>query len=200
MKKLILGLLFIFLMGSTSFATPLVLGEEVPDFTLIDTEGKEHTLSDYEGHRIVLEWSNPDCPFVVKHYGSGNMQELQGRYTEAGVKWFIIASSAPGKQGHYSGEEWNDIILKQESSPTAVLLDPTGKVGRLFNAKTTPHMYILNDERQLLYQGAIDSKNSANPDDISSSTNYVSAALDALLAEEQIEITETKAYGCSVKY
>ena len=200
MKKIMILFISTFLMAAPSFAEPLVIDQEVPDFTLQDTEGNTVSLSDFKGETVVLEWSNPDCPFVVKHYGSGNMQQLQNYYGEAGIKWLIIASSAPGKQGHYSAEEWNAIIQKQEAGPAAVLLDPTGEVGRLFNAKTTPHMYIINEERELLYQGAIDSKNSANPEDIASSTNYVSEALDALLADEQIEITETRAYGCSIKY
>ncbi len=176
-------------------------GKSAKDFTLTDSNGKSHSLSGFKGKYVVLEWYNPDCPFVKKHYnGSDNMQALQKEYTAKGVIWLSINSSATGKQGHYSGEEFNKIMAEKKSAPTAILLDQDGKVGREYEAKTTPHIFIVNPEGVLIYQGAIDSTASADPADIANSENYVKATLDAAMSGKAIVKGSTKPYGCSVKY
>ncbi len=175
-------------------------GEAAPNFTLTDTHGKTHSLSDFKDKIVVLEWINHGCPFVVKHYNSGNMQSLQTKYTGQGVVWLSICSSADGKQGHMSASAWNDTNAKLKAAPTAVLLDADGKVGKLYGAKTTPHMYIIGKDGKLLYQGAIDSKRSADANDIKTSENYVASVLDAVLAGKEAPLSQSKPYGCSVKY
>jgi len=194
---IILGLIF----GcSPEVQAEAVVGKAAPDFSLKDAYGNEHALSDFQGKFVVLEWTNPDCPFVKKHYKSQNMQNLQKKYTDQGVTWLSVASSASGKQGYYSAEEWIKLTESRNASPTAVLLDPNGEVGKKYGAKTTPHMYVVNPEGKLIYQGAIDSVSSADPADIPESQNYVQMALDQSMAGEDVEIDSTKSYGCSVKY
>ena len=173
---------------------------DAPAFTLTDTNGTEHSLSDFEGKVVVLEWFNHGCPFVKKHYDKGNMQALQKSYTDKGVVWLAIVSSAEGNQGYESPEGHNKTAKEKGTNATAILVDADGKVGKAYAAKTTPHMYVIDAEGQLVYQGAIDDKRSTNPDDIASSKNYVSAALDAVLAGEGVEVATTTPYGCSVKY
>lgn len=175
-------------------------GAPAPDFTLTDANGTTHSLSNFKDKYVVLEWLNHECPFVKKHYNSGNMQELQKRYTDQGIVWLSVISSAPGKQGHCSPEEAQELKEQKQAHPTAVLIDETGNVGRLYNAKTTPHMYIVNPDGTLIYQGAIDNIPSANPADISRADNYVQLALDAAMSGRPIEQGTTKSYGCSVKY
>ncbi len=200
MKTLLLGLsLSLALLVAPAFAE-VETGKAAPNFTLTDTKGTSHSLADFKGKHVVLEWYNPDCPFVVKHYKPGNMQALQKTYTDKGVVWLSINSSATGKQGHYSAAEFNKLIAESKSAPTALLLDQDGKVGKQYAAKTTPHIYIINPEGTLIYQGAIDSKPSADSDDIASSENYVKTTLDAALAGKPIKVGSTKPYGCSVKY
>jgi hypothetical protein len=162
--------------------------------------GQAHILSALKGKFVALEWSNYDCPFVKKHYGSGNMQRLQKKYTEKGVIWLTINSSAPGKQGNYPPEKWNEMSKEKGSAATAVLLDPDGKVGKLFGAKTTPHMFVINPEGVLIYKGAIDDQPSFNPKTVKDAKNYVEAALDAAMAGKAVETPSTQSYGCSVKY
>jgi peroxiredoxin len=176
------------------------VGKQVPDFSLADTNGKTHHLSDYKGKFIVLEWYNPDCPFVRKHYNSGNMQALQKEYVARGVVWLSINSSASGEQGNYPATELNQIALKTGSGRTALLLDPDGKVGHLFGAKTTPDMYIINPQGALVYEGAIDDKPSTELADIKTAKNYVKFALDAAMSGKTVALTSTRPYGCSVKY
>jgi peroxiredoxin len=176
------------------------VGKQVPDFSLADTNGKTHHLSDYKGKFIVLEWYNPDCPFVRKHYNSGNMQALQKQYVARGVVWLSINSSASGEQGNYPATELNQIALKTGSGRTALLLDPDGKVGHLFGAKTTPDMYIINPQGALVYEGAIDDKPSTELADIKTAKNYVKSALDAAMGGKTVALTSTRPYGCSVKY
>jgi len=176
------------------------IGKDAPNFKLTDTYKSSQALSDFEGKYVVLEWVNHDCPFVLKHYNSGNMQGLQKNYTEKGVTWLSIGSSAEGKQGYFSPEIWNQLTQKKEASPSAVLLDSKGKVGKQYGAKTTPHMYVIDPEGVLIYQGAIDSVRSADPADIANATNYVQMALDQSMAGEEVENPSTKSYGCSVKY
>ncbi len=176
------------------------VGQAAPDFTLTSVEGPEHSLADFRGKYVVLEWTNYDCPFVVKHYKSGNMQGLQQTFTEKGVVWLSINSSAPGKQGHFTKEEWKKRIADWKVAATVVLLDSDGKVGRAYGAQTTPHIFIVNPEGVMIYAGAIDDKPSTNPADIAGARNFVRAALEAALAGKAIESPSTKPYGCSVKY
>lgn len=176
------------------------VGEQAPSFTLTGNDGKTYKLEELKGKHVVLEWFNQDCPFVVKHYGSGNMQKLQKAYTEKGVVWLTVASSAPGKQGHLTAEQATQVKSEQKASSTAFLLDPDGKVGKSYNAKTTPHMYIINPAGKLVYAGAIDDKPTTDVADIAPAKNYVVAALDASLAGKPVEKASTTAYGCSIKY
>jgi peroxiredoxin len=176
------------------------VGEAAPAFTLTDTDGRSRALTDWRGKIIVLEWSNHECPFVRKHYGSGNMQRLQATYTGQEVIWLTILSSAPGKQGHVTAAQAAALTLERGAQPTAVLLDPDGAVGRRYGAKTTPHMFIINAQGVLAYAGAIDDRPSADPADIAGAANYVQQALEALLAGRPISTRSTKPYGCSVKY
>lgn len=176
------------------------IGQKAPEFTLLDTHGQKRSLSEFKGSFVVLEWINHGCPFVKKHYDSGNMQNLQGEYTPKGVVWLSICSSAEGKQGHFSTEEWNKITREKNASPTAVLLDAAGVVGKTYGAKTTPHMYVVDPKGLLLYKGAIDDKPSADPADTKTARNYVRAALEEALAGKPVSTPSTQSYGCSVKY
>jgi peroxiredoxin len=183
-----------------AIAGPPAVDTPAPAFTLRDIDGKEHSLAGYKGKFVVLEWVNYDCPFVHKHYGSGNMQSLQKAFRDKGVIWLSICSSAPGKQGYFEAQELRDRIQSEEAHPTAYLIDAEGTVGRLYDAKTTPTMFVIDPEGKIVYEGAIDSKPSTDRDDIAGATNYVRAALDAALDGKPITTRTTKSYGCSVKY
>jgi peroxiredoxin len=185
---------------STAASARVSVDQPAPDFTAVDSSGKEHRLSDFRGKTVVLEWTNHDCPYVRKHYDSGNMQALQKSATGKGIVWLSIISSAPGKQGHVSAEEANSLTSSRNAAPTAVLLDESGEVGRLYGAKTTPHMYIIDAGGKLVYMGGIDSIPSTSTDDIARATNYVDVALSALSGGQPIEDAVTRPYGCSVKY
>ena len=176
------------------------VGQSAPDFSLPDTNGQTHQLSQYKGKWVVLEWYQPDCPFVKKHYGSGNMQALQKEFTAKGVVWLSIDSSAPGEEGNYPADKLNQIATSQGAARTALLLDPEGKVGHDYGAKTTPDMYIINPEGKLVYEGAIDSKPTTVVADIKTATNYVKVALDSSMTGKSVSQTVTRPYGCSVKY
>jgi len=176
------------------------IGSKAPDFSLADTNGKTHALSDYKGRTVVLEWTNFSCPFVRKHYDGNNMQSLQKKYGEKGIVWLSICSSAKDKEGNLSPEEWNKEIAAANAASTAYLLDEDGKVGKTYGAKTTPHMFIVNGEGVLVYKGAIDDKPSTKKSDLKDAKNYVSAALDEILAGKKVSLTSTQSYGCSVKY
>jgi len=176
------------------------VGSAAPDFSLTDAKGKSHSLSEYKGKYVVLEWFNPECPFVKKHYGGGNMQKLQEQYTGKGVVWLTIDSNAPGTEGNLSPEQAEKVANAWKTKQTALLLDPEGKAGRAYGAKNTPNMVIINPEGKIVYQGAIDSKATPNPSDIPSSTNYVKVALDESLSGKPVSNPSTKPYGCSVKY
>jgi len=178
----------------------VTVGQPAPDFSLADTQGASHALSALKGKYVVLEWSNHECPFVRKHYGSGNMQQLQAEATGKGVAWLTIVSSAPGKQGHVTPKQANSLRAQRGDHSTAMLLDPDGSVGRLYGAKTTPHMFVIDPEGMLIYAGAIDDKPSTDPADIPGATNYVQRALDQAMAGKAVPTPETKSYGCSVKY
>jgi peroxiredoxin len=197
--KILSAFIASFALLGTALAQPEI-GKPAPEFTLKDCSGTEHSLSDFKGKTVVLEWVNHGCPFVVKHYASGNMQKLQEDATGKGVVWLSICSSAPGKQGHMSAADATAKCEEIGSKATAYLLDEDGTAGRLYAAKTTPQMAVINAEGVLVYQGAIDDKASTNQSDIEGATNYVVAALDEVLAGKPVTTAETKPYGCSVKY
>tara|TARA_R110000868_G_scaffold136049_6_gene348811 strand:- start:586 stop:1179 length:594 start_codon:yes stop_codon:yes gene_type:complete len=178
----------------------LDIGKPAPDFELRAEDGKFYSLKKFRGKTVVLEWLNHGCPFVRKHYDSGNMQKLQATYTEKDVVWLSIVSSAPGKQGHVDASGAFREKQEYSSKATKILLDPDGKVGSAYSAKTTPHMYIIDESGILLYKGAIDSISSADKGDIEKADNYVALALDQKMANKPIKVSSTKAYGCSVKY
>lgn len=184
-------------------ALPLLagrVGEPAPDFAGTDSNGKAHKLSDYRGKVVVLEWHNQGCPYTKKHYDTGNMQKLQKDWTAKGVIWLTIISSAPGEQGYVTAAQENEYLKKTNSTPTAALLDPTGVIGHLYGAKTTPHMYVINPNGRLAYEGAIDSKSTADAADIAGATNWVQAALTEIAAGRPVATPVTRPYGCSVKY
>jgi peroxiredoxin len=176
------------------------VGSNAPDFSLPDSKAQTHSLSQYKGKYVVLEWFNPECPFVKKHYGSGNMQKLQQEYTGKGVVWLTIDSNAPGTEGNITPEQADKIAKAWNAHQTALLLDPDGKVGRAYGAKNTPNMVIIDPAGKIVYEGAIDSKATPNPVDIPISANYVKAALDESLAGKPVSQSSTRPYGCSVKY
>jgi peroxiredoxin len=199
MKKNITSFLAVAAFAAVAHAAPEV-GAPAPAFTLTDSNGQAHSLSDFQGKFVVLEWLNHGCPFVVKHYESGNMQNLQKEYTGKDVVWLSIVSSAPGKQGHMSPEETNAAKAEKSSAATAVLLDEDGTVGKLYDAKVTPELFVINPDGNLVYAGAIDDKKSVDVADVEGAVNYVKQALDEALAGQAVSTPKTDAYGCSVKY
>ena len=176
------------------------IGKPAPDFTLTDIDGKTHKLSDYKGRRVVLEWVNPECPIVVKHYSSGNMPATQKAAVADGVVWLSINSGSAGAQGDFNPAQVASWTKSTQAAPTAYFRDRDGKVGRLYSAKTTPHLYVITKEGTLVYDGAIDSIRSAEVSDIPKATNYVKAALAAVKAGKPVEKSATQPYGCTVKY
>jgi peroxiredoxin len=176
------------------------VGDRAPDFTATDSNGKIHTLSQYAAKYVVLEWTNRGCPYTKKHYESGNMQKLQREWTNKGVIWLTIASSAPGEQGYVTASEENAYLKQVNAAPTGALLDPDGKLGHLYNAKTTPNMYVINPQGILIYAGAIDDRPTTDVEDLKSATNYVSAALEEAMSGKQVAVRVTRSYGCSIKY
>ncbi|BAC91905.1 thioredoxin family protein [Gloeobacter violaceus] len=183
---------------STVQADALV-GQPAPSFTAADTNGKSHALTDFKGKYVVLEWTNYDCPFVVKQYSTQAMQEMQKMAAGKGVVWLSVNSSAAGKQGNYPAEKWNTLVKEKGAAPKAILLDGDGKIGQLYGAKTTPHMYIINPEGKLIYNGAIDDKPTTDAA-TKPQTNYVAAALTEAMAGKPVTVATTRPYGCSVKY
>jgi peroxiredoxin len=188
------------LLALTLTAWAVRVGDPAPDFTGTDSNGQTHKLSEYRGKYVVLEWTNNGCPYTRKHYTSGNMQNLQKEWTAKGVVWLTVLSSAPGAQGYMNASAENDYMQKVHATPTAALLDPTGVVGHEFDAKTTPDMYVIDPEGKLIYAGAIDDHPTTDPSDIAHSKNYVSDALTQAMAGQQVAVTSTRPYGCSVKY
>lgn len=197
-KNFFLGAL-VLVLASPAWAAVQV-GEPAPEFLLPDTYEQEHSLSDYKGKYVVLEWLNHECPFVKKHYDSGNMQTLQKEWTDKGVVWFSVNSSAHGEQGHYHPAEANELTTTKDAKPTAVLLDFEGIVGKEYGAKVTPHMFVIAPDGTLIYQGAIDDHPTVDLADVPKSENYVEAALLAHMDGEPVDPSVTKAYGCTVKY
>jgi peroxiredoxin len=171
-----------------------------PAFSITDTAGKTVQLSDYKGKYVVLEWTNPECPFVRKHYTSGNMQGLQKEYGAKNVVWLAVNSTNSSSSEFKSGAQMSDWMKSQSAAPAATLIDSTSAAGRAYGAKTTPHMYIVDPSGQLIYQGAIDDKRSANPADAKTANNYVRAALTEAMAGKPVTVASTTPYGCSVKY
>jgi AhpC/TSA family len=176
------------------------VGERAPDFTASDSNGQTHKLSEYAGKFVVLEWHNRGCPYTQKHYQSGNMERLQHEWTARGVIWLTVISSAPGKQGYVTAAEENAYLKEMKAAPTAVLLDPTGALGHLYDAKTTPHMFVINAQGVLIYNGAIDDHPTPDAADIPHSQNYLSQALEEALAGKPVAVATSRPYGCSVKY
>jgi glutathione peroxidase-family protein len=193
-------ILFLVFISGLVFAQQAKLNESAPDFKLTDSNGSEHSLSDLAEKIVVLEWINYDCPFVKKHYDSKNMQSLQEKYTEEGIIWLAICSSNKGKQGNFSVEEINKRSKNHDAKFTAYLIDEDGKVGKMYGAKTTPHMYIIDKSGKLVYAGGIDDKATTDVEDIEGSKNYISVALDELLAGKTVSVQSSTPYGCSVKY
>ncbi len=185
-------------------ALPLIsagkTGETAPEFTATASNGKTVRLSDYRGKYVVLEWHNNGCPYVGKHYNSGNMQRLQKQWIGRGVVWFTILSSAHGKQGYVTASEENGYLAKMQAAPTAALLDSTGQIGHLYDAKTSPQMVVINPQGVVIYDGAIDDKPTTDLEDVPGATNYVNLALEQAMAGKQVETSATRPYGCSIKY
>jgi peroxiredoxin len=176
------------------------VGEKAPGFTATDSNGVKRTLSEYAGKYVVLEWHNNGCPYVRKQYNSGNMQKLQKEWTGRAVVWLTVISSAPGKQGYVTADEENTYVKQMNAAPTAVLLDPAGTLGHLYDAKTSPHMFIVDPSGTLIYNGAIDDQPTPDPASVAGATNYVSQALAEAMAGKSISVPTSRPYGCSVKY
>jgi len=184
----------------TGLAEALRVGAPAPAFTATDSHGKAESLDQFKGKWVVLEWHNQGCPYTIKHYASGNMQSLQKQWTAKGVVWFTVISSAPGNQGYVTASQENDYMAKMHATPTAALLDPQGKLGHLYEAKTTPQMIVIDPAGKIAYDGAIDSVESADQSDVKGADNYVNDALTAALNGKPITVNHTRPYGCSVKY
>jgi len=180
-------------------ATPAP-GDPAPDFSLTDIQGQKHSLSDYKGKYVVLEWNNPECPFVRKHYDSGNMPKLQQEERAKGVVWLTINSASASRPGDLATDQITKFLQDEHADPTAYLRDPDGTVGHLYGAKTTPHMFVINPEGKLIYEGGIDNKPTPDPADIPGATNYVRVALDESMAGKPVTVATSRPYGCGVKY
>ena len=196
----LLGLLILFIFPSFAMSETAKVGHPAPDFTLRDARGAEVSLKSFAGKTVVLEWFNPGCPFVKKFYTNGDMQRLQRESIAKGAVWLTINSSAEGKSGHLSSAEAVGIIGELGLASTALLLDDDGRVGKLYGARVTPHMFVISPQGSLAYAGAIDSVASTRSADIGTATNYVVGALDAISAGKQTSPSDTEPYGCSVKY
>lgn len=176
------------------------VGEPAPAFSATDTAGRTHALSDYAGKWVVLEWHNQGCPYVRKHYEGGNMQKLQKEWAAKGVVWLSVISSAEGQQGYVTPAQSNAYVATMKAAPAAVLLDASGDVGRLYQARTTPQMFVINPQGLVVYNGAIDDKPTSDLADLATATNYVSAALTEAMAGKPVSIASSQPYGCAVKY
>ena len=175
------------------------VGKAAPTFSVADTNGKTHSLAQYRGKWVVLEWLNHGCPYVRKHYDGGAMQALQKKYADK-VVWLSVVSSAPGKQGHFSNEEANELTKEKNAAPAAVLIDSSGTVGRSYHARTTPHMFVINPQGNIVYMGGIDDKNSTRAADLKTARPHVDLALQEALAGKPVSVASSQPYGCSVKY
>jgi alkyl hydroperoxide reductase subunit AhpC len=182
-----------------SYVAPAV-GKAAPEFKAVDTYGKTHSLSQYRGKWVVLEWLNHGCPYVRKHYDNNVMQALQKKYAGKGVVWLSIVSSAPGKQGHFSNDEANARTKEKGAAPHAVLIDESGTVGHMYDARTTPHMFVINPQGALVYMGGIDDKPSTRASDLKEARPHVDIALQEAMAGKPVTVPASQPYGCSVKY
>jgi peroxiredoxin len=196
-RRLAFALVLMFVLPA--FAAVRV-GESAPGFTATDSYGHQRNLAEYKGKYVVLEWHNQGCPYTKKHYDSGNMQALQKLWTGKGVVWFTVISSAPGEQGYVTAAQENDYVKRIGAAPTAVLLDPKGDLGHLYGAKTTPHMFVIDPQGKLIYDGAIDDRPTSEQSDIAGAANYVTAALEESMAGKAVALPTSRPYGCSVKY
>ena len=196
----ILSTAFFFLVAATSTFASATVGQPAPTFSLVDGSGAAHALSDYKGKIVVLEWNNPECPFVKKHYSSGNIPKQQADAIAQGVVWLTINSSAPGKQGHLDGAGAKAFDAQYHAAPTAYLLDADGKVGHLYGAKTTPHIFIIDEKGMLRYNGGIDSIPSVDKDDLAKATQYVPQVIGEIKTGKAVSVSTSEPYGCSVKY
>ncbi|SRR5579871_6113772 len=194
------ALLVALILPAGVIAQNLRVGATAPEFTATDSNGKTDSLDTFRGKYVVLEWHNQGCPYTKKHYVSGNMQALQKEWTGKGVVWFTVISSAPGEQGYVTANQENAYLREMRAVPTAALLDPEGKLGHLYNAKTTPQMFVIDPKGTLIYAGAIDDRPTPDPDDVHGAKNYVSDALTAAMAGQRVATPSTRSYGCSVKY
>ena len=188
------------LVAATAMQAAVEVGKTAPEFSLKDISGRTHNLSDYKGKTVVLEWVNPECPFVRKHYGSGNIPKLQTSAKSDGVVWLSINTGQPGDQGVYDAKRHAEWAKSVSAFPSAYLRDPDGQVGRLYGAKATPHIFVIKGDGTLVYNGAIDSIRSADVDDIAKAENYVASALAAVKAGKPVANATTQPYGCAVKY
>jgi hypothetical protein len=194
-----LAILLSVLCAIPAFAAPAP-GDTAPDFTLTDIQGQKHSLADYKGKFIVLEWNNPECPFVHKHYDSGNMPKLQQEERAKGVVWLTINSASAARQGDLPPDQIEQFLQASHADPTAYLRDPDGTVGHLYGAKTTPHMFVINPDGKLIYEGGIDNRPTPDPADIPGADNYVRDALNEAMAGKPVTVATSRPYGCSVKY
>jgi hypothetical protein len=192
--------LYTLALALTLTAAAITPNAAAPDFKGTDANGNAQTLSQYRGKYVVLEWANQGCPYDRKHYLSGSMEALQREWTAKGVIWLSVISSAPGQQGYVSAAEERDYLTRMHAAPTAAILDPTGTVARLYQAKTTPHMFVIDPTGKLIYQGAIDDKPTTDQADLKGARNYVTEALTDAMQGKPIPVTTTRPYGCSVKY
>jgi hypothetical protein len=200
MKRMRMAVLAVGLAMVCGGAFALKPGEQAPDFKGTDSNGKTETLGQYRGKYVVLEWANQGCPFEQKHYKSGNMEALQKQWTAKGVVWLSVISSAPGLDGYVTPAQENEYLAEMKAAPTAAILDPSGAIGRLYGAKTTPHMFVIDPAGKLIYEGAIDDQPTPDPASLNGAKNYVSAALEESMAGKPVQVTVTRSYGCSVKY
>lgn len=202
--RILLGLLSaLFALAAIPTSTavlPAAVGQAAPDFTLRDSDGKTHSLSELKGKFVVLEWVNFDCPFVRAQYNSGNIPSLQKTYTAKGVAWLSICSSAPGKDGYLQGNDLKARMDRMKATPSIYLIDAEGEVGRLYAAKSTPTMFIVDPRGVLIYAGGIDDTPTTDPTEVPRSRNYVREALDLAMAGKPVGVTYSRSYGCSVKY
>lgn len=182
-----------------AIAAPAV-GQPAPAFVAVDSKGQQHKLADFKGKVVVLEWTNHECPYVKKHYSSSNMQNLQKHAKGAGVVWLSVVSSAPGEQGHVAGAKADELTASRQASPTAVLLDPQGAIGKAYDARTTPHMFVIDAKGVLRYAGGIDSIASNKTADIEKADPLFKTALDSVVKGENVAQAVTRPYGCAVKY
>lgn len=197
--KFVVMALFFVVMALPSYAG-VEIGNAAPDFTALDVNGNVFKLSDHKGKIVVLEWTNHKCPFVIKHYSTGNMQRTQRSARDKGVEWVSIVSSAPGRQGHTDAETAKRIMAEKGSYATTKILDESGEIGRLYGARTTPHMFVISADGNVVYAGAIDDKPSPRHSTVEGANNYVLAALDDLAAGRDVAVSQTAPYGCAVKY